>query len=92
MPDPNMAKSAATMALAANGDGIYLHQDQPYLTLSKRDRGGKIVEESCPVGRRVIQTSAFDTAFLIRYDDGTVATMGDARFPDVLGRVPTEQE
>ena len=38
----------------------------------------------------VKQIEAFDTGFVILYEDGTVATMGDPRFENCLGRIVTE--
>lgn len=43
--------------------------------------------KSWPLKDTTVSTvAAFDAGFVILYQDGTVATMGDARFGDCLGR------
>ena len=46
---------------------------------------------SWPCEKGVRQIAAYDAGWLILYDDGTVATLGDPRFGDCLGREATEE-
>ncbi|CAM1509469.1 Fc.00g032080.m01.CDS01 [Cosmosporella sp. VM-42] len=54
----------------------------PSPTTYQARTGGK----SWPCRRRVTQIAAYDTGFIILYEDGTVDTLGDPRFEDCLGR------
>ncbi|CEJ94173.1 hypothetical protein VHEMI09721 [[Torrubiella] hemipterigena] len=40
----------------------------------------------------VVQMAAYDTGFAVLYTDGTVATMGDPRFPECLGREVSDKQ
>lgn len=44
------------------------------------------------LSKPVAKTAAYDTGFMVLYTDGTVATMGDPRFPECLGRDVSEEQ
>ncbi|KJZ70375.1 hypothetical protein HIM_10219 [Hirsutella minnesotensis 3608] len=54
----------------------------------KAGRPDKCWPVECPVK----QVAAFNAGFVILFEDGNVATMGDARFEDCLGRDISEDE
>ncbi|TQW00010.1 hypothetical protein V2A60_005423 [Cordyceps javanica] len=91
LPDRSMAPKLAEVVVRANGDSLRLEKADPFLTLSK-NVNGKIEEESFLVTQPIKKLVGFDTGFAILYQDGVVATMGDARFPATLGRQVTEKE
>ncbi|ODA83750.1 hypothetical protein RJ55_02266 [Drechmeria coniospora] len=60
-----------------------------YASAAKLKRGERRKTWRCVHPAKAI--AAFDAGFVILYQDGTVATMGDARFEDCLGRDCTER-
>lgn len=46
----------------------------------------QVVKQSWQRTQAIAQTAAFHVGFIILYQDGTVETLGDRRFPDCLAR------
>ncbi|KAM3513538.1 hypothetical protein MY11210_002825 [Beauveria gryllotalpidicola] len=89
-PDPNMAPRAASFVMRANGDSLRpLGSSVFEISISK---GGAVDTDKMYAKMPVKQIAALDTGFVFLYEDGAVATMGDARFPQVLGRLVSEDE
>lgn len=76
------------IAVAPEGPGVSSRLCKlPTLSASPDDEGS----QSWEVPGRVKQIAAWDTGWIVLYGDGTVATMGDARFEACLGREPTPE-
>lgn len=87
MDDQDLVSQASSQVMAANGSSLGREPaGKTHLVLSKRGPQGQARSQLCFVERPVTQMVAFDTGFAILYNDGTVATMGDARFSATLGR------
>ncbi|KAH8711662.1 RCC1 repeat-containing protein [Beauveria bassiana] len=89
-PDPTMAPRAASFVMRANGDSLRPIGSSVFEILISK--GGAVNTDKMCAQKPVKQIAALDTAFVLLYEDGTVATMGDARFPHVLGRMISEDE
>jgi hypothetical protein len=48
--------------------------------------------QSWPRTRPIAQLAAFHVGFIILYEDGSVESMGDPRFPDCLGREVDDEQ
>lgn len=88
--DHNGAENALGEILAAEPDatapsGALLVK---FPDLSSRKAGKSSHSWPCKKGIRHI--AAYDAGWVVLYDDGTVATLGDPRFGDCLGREVTE--
>ena len=88
----DMAEEAESAVIAANGDYIRINSASSALSYSHRDKKGRVTTREVNVARPATQLAAFDTGFALLYEDGTVATRGDPRFPATLGRLITETE
>ncbi|KAM3517859.1 hypothetical protein NHJ13051_008642 [Beauveria bassiana] len=85
-----MAPRAASFVMRANGDSLRPIGSSVFeISISK---GGAVNTDKMYAQKPVKQIAALDTGFVLLYEDGTVATMGDARFPQVLGRMISEDE
>ncbi|RDA85446.1 hypothetical protein CP532_1016 [Ophiocordyceps camponoti-leonardi (nom. inval.)] len=101
--DEDVQEAASLFAEAANGEilvvqresGLTSSEEAPRKPLFKYAsfaawRAGEVQQTWTPSS--AVQTiAAYDTGFVILYQDGTVATLGDARFESCLGRHVTEQ-
>ena len=88
--DRNGAENALGEILAAEPDaaapsGALLVK---FPDFSSRKAGKSSHSWSCERG--IQQIAAYDAGWVVLYDDGTVATLGDPRFSDCLGREVTE--
>lgn len=88
----DMAEEAESAVIAANGDHIRINSASSALYYSHRSKKGRVTTQEVKVARPVTQLAAFDTGFALLYEDGTVATRGDPRFPATLGRLITDTE
>ncbi|KAM3428066.1 hypothetical protein NHJ13734_008745 [Beauveria thailandica] len=89
-PDPTMAPRAASFVMRANGNSLRPIGSSVFETSIRK--GGAVKTDKMYAQKPVKQIAALDTGFVFLYEDGTVATMGDARFPQVLGRMISEDE
>ncbi|KAJ3489321.1 hypothetical protein NLG97_g6023 [Lecanicillium saksenae] len=87
-PDKSLVVNAYSMAVRANEDS--LRADTRRQAASVLKKGGQ--SETHQVDGIIAQIAAFDTGFIILYENGRIATMGDPRFPAPLGRMPTKQQ
>ncbi|KAK8144308.1 hypothetical protein G3M48_006021 [Beauveria asiatica] len=85
-----MAPRAASFVMRANGDSLRPIGSSVFETSIRK--GGAVKTDKIYAQKPVKQIAALDTGFVFLYQDGTVATMGDARFPQVLGRMISEDE
>lgn len=103
LADADDYEAAYTFAEAANGEILGIQDDSTLVSeggpeaqkvLVKYASRSAIEAENrqrswrCKSPVRTI--AAFDAGFVILYQDGTVATLGDARFEDCLGRDITD--
>lgn len=89
--DETQAPKAASMAMRGNGDSLHREEGSSLLSLSKNDNR-KVRTEEFDAEEPIKEIVAFDTGFAILCQSGLVASMGDARFPEPLGRVPSKDE
>ncbi|RCI13197.1 hypothetical protein L249_0365 [Ophiocordyceps polyrhachis-furcata BCC 54312] len=101
--DEDVQEAASLFAEAANGEILVVQRESP-LKSSKEAPGRPLlkyasfaawragdVQQSWTPPSPVQTIAAYDTGFVILHQDGTVATSGDARFENCLGRHVTEQ-
>ncbi|KAJ6782578.1 hypothetical protein PWT90_05694 [Aphanocladium album] len=88
--DAAQAPTAASLAMRANGDVLRPQEGRAYVSIVTR-REGQARKDTFSVHGIVKQMAAFDTGFVILYENGRIATMGDPRFPAPLGRLPTKE-
>lgn len=105
--DHQAYESSSLFAEATNGEILMVQdEDHPLADGQSRRQPGKLLVKyasmrslkareplrSWPLGSVAVEEmAAFDAGFVILYRDGTVATMGDARFADCLGRQPSPE-
>ncbi|PHH90282.1 hypothetical protein CDD83_4083 [Cordyceps sp. RAO-2017] len=102
--DERIWEALETFAVAANGeilavqDGLALSPEDAaqaekrlvkYASLRALKAGE--TQRSWPLAGAVKTIAAFDAGFVILYRDGGVATLGDARYEDCLGREATAE-
>ena len=94
-------QTAYAFAEAANGELLGIQDESTLVSHEEGDSGTQKVlvkygsrravklgnrQMSWPCKTPVRTIAAFDAGFVVLYQDGTVATLGDARFQDCLGR------
>ncbi|OAA69618.1 Regulator of chromosome condensation/beta-lactamase-inhibitor protein II [Cordyceps fumosorosea ARSEF 2679] len=79
----------ANVAFTANGNTILNGWHENFLTSEYFDAEGNSHSKIITLRKPAKQVVAYDTGFVILYEDGVVATMGDARFYAPLGRTPS---
>ncbi|RDA89862.1 hypothetical protein CP533_0406 [Ophiocordyceps camponoti-saundersi (nom. inval.)] len=100
--DEDVQEAACLFAEAANGEVLVAQRESALIANEEESekpllkyasfaawRAGE-VQQSWTPSSPVRTIAAYYTGFVVLYQDGTVATLGDARFEDCLGRNVTE--
>lgn len=80
------AENALGESLTATHGNGQLHK---YPSPDEVATGSRQEEQTWPCPSPVKQMAAWDAGWVVLYEDGSVATMGDGRFEDCLGREVT---
>ncbi|PHH63140.1 hypothetical protein CDD81_6291 [Ophiocordyceps australis] len=79
----DVVDDAPDISSAAN-EGVPQHRLVKYASASAR--AARTADKTWPCKKPVSAVAAFATGFIILHQDGTVDTLGDARYQDCLGR------
>lgn len=87
-PSQGLILRAASTVFKANGEHMHVIDHGHGVQLQERRSEGPPLQVAVDPPVRQIAASA--TAFVILHQNGTISTLGDGRFPAVLGRLVTE--
>lgn len=86
-------ESCHSSVFAGNGEALHIQLDSSATakvirlnTTGKNDLVNNMFTLREPTKAQPKQLVAYEAGFAILYEDGTVATLGDPRYPECLGR------